>query len=77
MSEPKSDLKAVEAFYQSVLGSLPHLPTELLLSAVEERLSPREQGRVDDHLGACEYCRQDFKRCVALPNSSQVLLGLP
>ncbi|WP_395090056.1 hypothetical protein [Armatimonas sp.] len=61
MSEPKSDLKAVEAFYLSVLGSLPHLPVELLLSAVEERLSPREQSRVDDHLGACEYCRQDFQ----------------
>ncbi len=61
MSESKSDLKAVEAFYQSVLGSLPHLPAELLLSAVEERLSPREQNRVDDHLGACEHCRQDFQ----------------
>lgn len=56
-----SEFKAVEAFYQGVLGSLPHLPDALLIGAVEERLSPREQNRVETHLGACARCRQDFQ----------------
>jgi Putative zinc-finger len=56
-----SELRTVEALYLSVLGKTPHLPDELLLRAVEERLTPREQSRVEAHLAACTRCRQDFQ----------------
>ena len=55
------ELKTVAAFYRSVTGVLPHPPDELLLSYVENRVSPREQSRIEAHLEACLQCREDFQ----------------
>jgi Putative zinc-finger len=54
-------LQATEDLYQSLVGGSVHLPAELLIAGVEERVTLRERSRIEAHLAGCARCRDDFQ----------------
>ncbi|MBB6049969.1 zf-HC2 domain-containing protein [Armatimonas rosea] len=76
--------QATEDLYQSLFGGSVHLPAELLIAAVEERVTLRERSRVEAHLAACTRCRDDLQalrhfaeRQPSAPTPELVITALP